>query len=65
MPAHRQDYLARLTQFARDEAGQDVIEYGILIATIVVVILLGVNAFGDRINTWFQTLAGHITTVGT
>ncbi|MBV9356308.1 MAG: Flp family type IVb pilin [Chloroflexi bacterium] len=46
----------------RDESGQDVVEYGILIATIAIVVLLAVGAFGAQIETWFGTLAHHITT---
>jgi Flp pilus assembly pilin Flp len=49
---------------ARQRA-QDVVEYGIIVATIAVVILLGVIAFGNQIKPWFQQLAGYITTVGT
>ena len=51
--------------FAQRENGQDVVEYGILIATIAVVVLLGVTTFGREITPWFSQLAGHITTVGT
>ena len=52
-------------QFFRDEDGQDVVEYGLLIATIAIVVLIGVGIFGSNINHWFQNLAGRITTVGT
>jgi Flp pilus assembly pilin Flp len=51
--------------FVQRENGQDVVEYGILIATIAVVVLLGVTTFGREITPWFAQLAGHITTVGT
>ena len=47
------------------EAGQDVVEYGLLIATIAVVVLIGITAFGNLIQPWFASLAGRITTVGT
>jgi Flp pilus assembly pilin Flp len=47
------------------ESGQDVVEYGILIATIAIVVLLAIGAFGQEIEAWFSTLAGHITTTGT
>jgi Flp pilus assembly pilin Flp len=47
------------------QRGQDVVEYGLMIATIAVVVLLGVTAFGHEILPWFSQLAGHITTVGT
>jgi Flp pilus assembly pilin Flp len=45
--------------------GQNVVEYGLLIASIVIVVLLGVNAFGQAILNWFLPLAGRITTTGT
>jgi pilus assembly protein Flp/PilA len=57
--------MQRLSQFIRDEAGQDVVEYGLLIATIAIVVLIGVGIFGTNIQTWFQNLAARITTVGT
>ena len=50
--------------FVTDEDGQDVVEYGLLIAAIVVVVLLGVNAFGQQILPWFAALAGRVTTTG-
>ena len=50
---------------ARTQPGQNVVEYGIIIATIALVVLLGVTAFGNQILPWFIQLAGHITTVGT
>ena len=54
-----------LADFVSDESGQDVVEYGMIIATIAVVVLLGVTAFGTQIEPWFRMLAGRITTTGT
>jgi Flp pilus assembly pilin Flp len=54
-----------LQQFVSEEDGQDVVEYGLLIATIAIVVLVATQAFGDAIKTWFGTLAGRITTTGT
>jgi pilus assembly protein Flp/PilA len=51
--------------FIRDESGQDVVEYGLLIATIAIVVLAAVGLFGSQIAEWFRTLAGRITTTGT
>jgi Flp pilus assembly pilin Flp len=48
-----------------EESGQDVVEYGLLIATIAIVVLLAITNFGVQITDWFGTLAGHITTTGT
>jgi Flp pilus assembly pilin Flp len=45
--------------------GQNVVEYGAIIATIVLVVLLAVNAFGTQLQPWFAALAGRITTTGT
>jgi pilus assembly protein Flp/PilA len=52
-------------QFIYEEDGQDVVEYGLLIATIAIVVLIGVGIFGNNINAWFQALSGRITTIGT
>ena len=57
--------MQRFSRFISDESGQDVVEYGLLIATIAIVVLIGVGIFGSHINTWFQNLAGRITTTGT
>ena len=52
-------------RFFIEEDGQDVVEYGLLIATIAIVVLIGVGFFGSNINAWFRNLAGRITTTGT
>ncbi len=51
--------------FAADERGQEVVDYGLIMATIAIVVLLGTVAFGHQIGPWFDLLAGRITTVGT
>ena len=51
--------------FLRDESGQDVVEYGLLIATVAIVVLVGVGMFGSLISAWFANLAGRIATTGT
>jgi pilus assembly protein Flp/PilA len=54
-----------LARFIREEDGQDVVEYGLLIATIAIVVLIGISIFGTNISAWFGALAGRITTTGT
>ena len=54
-----------LRDLVTDQSGQDVVEYGMLVATIAVIVLLGTTAFGGQIEPWFQNLAGRITTTGT
>ena len=59
-------YITELAQqFVRDEDGQDVVEYGLLIATIAIVVLVATSAFGSQISAWFNRLAGRITTTAT
>ena len=48
--------------FFREEDGQDVVEYGLLIATIAIVVLVATQAFGDSIKQWFGNLSSRITT---
>ena len=59
------DWREALARFAGGDTGKEVVEYGMIIAEIAVVILLGVTTFGKEITPWFSQLAGHITTVGT
>ena len=45
-----------------EDDAQDVVEYGLLIATIAIVVLLATAAFGTQIQIWFTNLTGRITT---
>ena len=58
-------FLAFARQFVGDDEGQDVVEYGLLIATIAIVVLVATTAFGGSINDWFNRLAGRVTTTVT
>ena len=52
-------------KFVKSDEGIAVTEYGLLIATIAIVVLVATQAFGNSIKAWFGTLAGRITTTGT
>src|SRR5205823_5503590 len=54
-----------VTRFVTEDEGQDVVEYGLLIATIAIVVLVATAAFGSSIQAWFNRLAGRITTTAT
>jgi Flp pilus assembly pilin Flp len=56
--------MATLAELIRDEGGQDAVEYGLIIATIAIVVLLATTAFGAQIQAWFSSLTGRITTSG-
>lgn len=47
------------------QGAQNVVEYGLLIASIALMVLVGVAKFGSVIEPWFKSLAGLITTAGT
>lgn len=49
-------------RFLSEDSGQDVVEYGLLIATLAIVILVASAAFGSQITAWMSGLAGRITT---
>jgi Flp pilus assembly pilin Flp len=62
---HTDRVLAFLWATASHERGQDTVEYGLIIATVALVVLLGTLAFGNQVGPWFEHLAGRITTTGT
>jgi pilus assembly protein Flp/PilA len=43
-----------------DESGQDLAEYGLLVALIAIVAIVGVTAFGNQIGTFFTNLGGGL-----
>jgi pilus assembly protein Flp/PilA len=61
-PSRGSQVMTALRDFLDDEEGQDVVEYGLLIATIAIVVLAAVGLFGVAIRDWFTSLAGRITT---
>jgi pilus assembly protein Flp/PilA len=48
--------------FARNEEGQDLLEYALLVALIALVAIAAVTAAGTSVSTIFQTIAGKLTT---
>ena len=41
----------------RDDSGQDLAEYGLLVALVAIIAVAGVTVFGSDINTFFHTIA--------
>ena len=60
----RPDLITFLDRFRTAEHGQDVVEYGLLIASIAIVVLMGIATFGALIQPWFGRLANLITSTG-
>ena len=65
MDEESQPLVNSATHFLRDDEGQDVVEYGLLVATIGLVVLAGTAFFGGQISSWFSILSNRITTNGT
>ncbi len=49
-----------LRQLWKDEEGATALEYGLLVALIALVIVVGVGAFGTELNTFFNGIAGRV-----
>ena len=53
--------LARLRTFVRDDEGQDLLEYALLVALIALVAVAPVTAAGGSVNTIFTNIANALT----
>ncbi|MGE0405622.1 MAG: Flp family type IVb pilin [Candidatus Korobacteraceae bacterium] len=47
-----------------DDCGQDLAEYGLLVALIALAVIGGITAFGSSMNTWFSGLFNTLTSTG-
>jgi len=47
-------------RFVREDHGQDLVEYAMLLALIALVVVGGVTAFGTAISGWYTSLAGNL-----
>ena len=48
--------LNQLKKFVKDESGQDLLEYALLVALIAIVAFISVQAAGDQVSTIFDTI---------
>jgi pilus assembly protein Flp/PilA len=49
-----------LTSFRRDDEGQDLLEYALLVALIAIVAVAAVTSAGTAVSGIFTTIAGQI-----
>jgi pilus assembly protein Flp/PilA len=54
--------LNQLRMFAKDESGQDLLEYALLVALIALVAFGAVAAAGSQVNTIFTSIANQLKT---
>ena len=53
--------LTTLRGFARDEEGQDLLEYALLISLIALVCVIAITSAGNNVNTIFTNIATALT----
>ena len=44
----------------REDDGQDLVEYAMLVALIAIVCVGGVTALGTALNTWYESVSSQI-----
>jgi pilus assembly protein Flp/PilA len=54
------DFMKRISRFVRDEEGQDLIEYALLVALISLVAVGAIGAAGTAVNAIFTDIAGKL-----
>jgi pilus assembly protein Flp/PilA len=47
-------------RFVREEEGQDLVEYAMLVALVAIICVAGVGAFGLDVNAFYEGIAGQI-----
>jgi len=47
-------------RFVREDSGQDLIEYGLLVGIITAGAVTAINAIGPKVTTYFSTLQSNI-----
>lgn len=51
---------ALMTRFVRDDEGQDLIEYGLLIGIITVACIAAILAIGPKVGSYFSNLNANL-----
>ena len=52
--------LANLTVREEDEEGQGMVEYGLIIALVAIIAVVGLTFLGPKISNMFNTAANHL-----
>ncbi len=56
------ELITRLRALVRDDSGQDLLEYALLVALIAIVAYGAVQMAGSSVQTIFSNIAGSLTT---
>jgi pilus assembly protein Flp/PilA len=54
--------MTRVNAFVRDDEGQDLIEYALLVALIALVCVAALTTAGQQVNTIFNSISSKLTT---
>ena len=54
------DFIARLRALAKNEEGQDLIEYALLVGLISLVAVVAITSAGTSVNAIFTAIAGSL-----
>jgi len=54
-------FIALVNSFARNEEGQDLLEYALLVALIALIAIGGVTLAGNSVNVIFTSIANALT----
>ena len=57
------EFFSRLRAFVRDDSGQDLLEYALLIGLIALVTVLAVTNAGSEVNRIFTAIAASLAAV--
>ena len=57
------DFVNRLRSFVRDDSGQDLLEYALLVGLIALVTVLAVTNAGTQVNRIFTSIAASLAAV--
>lgn len=52
--------MSKLMSFIKDEEGQGMVEYGLIIGLVAVVLITVIGLFGGKIETFFTNANGRI-----
>jgi Flp pilus assembly pilin Flp len=55
-------YLRKKRYLFESKLGQSTVEYGLILATVALLVLMGLPLFGGTLRQWFELLASRITT---
>lgn len=49
-----------ISRLVKEESGQGMVEYGLIIAAVAVVAIVGLGAFGTQLSDFFTALKGKL-----